>query len=463
MTATPARTNGRHTTSQPQTRIAPHAVEAEEAVLGSILINPEVILDVDGLVTGEDFFIVRHRWIWDAIQSIHARREAIDYLTVVEELGARGQLDEAGGPAYITHLINSTPTSIHAESYARFVERAATRRRLLDAAGEIAQAAHDEETEIAGVIDRAEGALFAATNRRGTHSDQSLSGALGAYYDELEHLYTTQDKPVGVPTGFRDLDALLCGLQKGDLAIVASRPGMGKTSWLLCTALNAARAGARVGIFSLEMKTAQIVHRLLAIETGINAQNLRLGKLCPEEWELFVQATDVLSRLPVWIDDAQGVTPAQLRTQARRWWARDGLDLVIVDYIQRMRAGSKADDFNRVQALAEISNGLKNLAGELNIPVLVAAQLKREVDLRRDKHPELSDLRGSGDLEQDADVVLFIFRDDYYDPDSERPGIAEIDVAKHRNGPTGRVELFFRRELTKFTDVYKRHVNLEMF
>jgi replicative DNA helicase len=218
-----------------------------------------------------------------------------------------------------------------------------------------------------------------------------------------------------------------------------------------------------VGIFSLEMKTAQIVHRLLAIETGINAQNLRLGKLCPEEWELFVQATDVLSRLPVWIDDAQGVTPAQLRTQARRWWARDGLDLVIVDYIQRMRAGSKADDFNRVQALAEISNGLKNLAGELNIPVLVAAQLKREVDLRRDKHPELSDLRGSGDLEQDADVVLFIFRDDYYDPDSERPGIAEIDVAKHRNGPTGRVELFFRRELTKFTDVYKRHVNLEMF
>ncbi len=442
------------------TRIAPHSVEAEEAVLGSILINPEALYDVTPFLKAEDFFIVRHAWIWEAIQRLHARREAVDYLTVIEELRAAEQLDEAGGPAYLTYLINNTPTSIHAEAYARVVERASTRRHLLDAAGEIARLAHEEDTEIEETIDQAESALFSATERHLTRELTPIEDVVGSYYDRIDYLYTHQDETHGVPTGFADLDKLLGGMQRSDLLIIAGRPGMGKSSWLISAALNAARYGRRVAMFSLEMSNEQVVQRIIAAETGINSQKLRLGQLSPDEWERFVQAADRLSNLNLYLDDTPALSVLQLRTKCRRQWAQTGLDLVMIDYLQLMHSGTRTD--NRVQEISIISMGLKQLAREINVPLMAAAQLSRAVEQRQDKRPLLSDLRESGSIEQDSDVVMFVYRDEVYNEDTEKPNIAEILVAKHRNGPTGTIELFFKKELTQFTDLYKRKVNLDM-
>ncbi len=446
-------------TTQDSARIAPHSVEAEEAVLGSILINPEALLDVSSFLQAEDFFIVRHGWIWEAIQRLHARREAVDYLTVIEELRNADQLEEAGGPAYLTYLINNTPTSIHAEAYGRIVERAALRRRLLDAAGEIAKLAHDEDAEIDQVIDQAEAALFAATERRLIHELVPIGAVMTDYYDQVEYLYTHQDETHGVPTGFTDLDKLLGGMQKSDLLIIAGRPGMGKSSWLISAALNAARHGQQVAIFSLEMSNEQLVQRLIAMETGINSQRLRLGQLTADEWGRFVQAAERLSKLHIYLDDTPALSALQLRTKCRRLWAQTGLDLVVVDYLQLMTSGARVD--NRVQEISLISMGLKQLAREVKVPVLAAAQLSRAVEQRQDKRPQLSDLRESGSIEQDSDVVMFIYREDMYDEDTEKANVAEIIVAKHRNGPTGSVELFFKKELTQFTDLYTRKVSLD--
>ena len=446
-------------TTQESTRIAPHSVEAEEAVLGSILINPEALHDVSSFLQGEDFFIVRHGWIWEAMQRLHLRREAVDYLTVIEELRNAGQIDEVGGPAYLTYLINNTPTSIHAEAYGRIVERAAIRRRLLDAASEIARLAHNEDSEIDEVIDQAEAALFTATERRLVHELVPISDVLSTYFDHVEYLYTHPDETHGVPTGFTDLDKLLGGMQKSDLLIIAGRPGIGKSSWLISAALNAARHGQRVAIFSLEMSKEQLVQRMIAAETGINSQTLRLGQLTPQDWDRFVQAADRLSKLPIYLDDTPALSALQLRTKSRRLWAQTGLNLIVVDYLQLMTSGMRVD--NRVQEISLISMGLKQLARELNVPVLAAAQLSRAVEQRQDKRPQLSDLRESGSIEQDSDVVMFIYRDDAYDEETEKPNVAEIIVAKHRNGPTGKVELYFKRELTQFTDLFTRKVNLD--
>lgn len=442
-----------------ETRTTPHSVEAEEAVLGSILINPEVLLDVNSILNSEDFFIIRHRWIWDAILRLHRRREAIDYLTVVRELEAHQQIEETGGPAYITYLISNIPTSIHAETYARTVLRSATRRRLLEAAGEIAELAYREEDEMEEVIDGAESALLSATERHLARELTPIDKVMSSYYDRIEYLYLNQDKTHGVPTGFTDLDKVLGGMQESDLLIIAGRPGMGKSSWLISAALNAARYGSRVALFSLEMSNEQVVQRIIAAETGLNSQQLRLGHLTPEEWERFVQAADRLSHLNIYLDDTPALSVMQLRTKCRRQWAQTGLDLALVDYLQLMNAGQRVE--NRVQEISIITMGLKQLARELNIPLLAAAQLSRAVEQRQDKRPLLSDLRESGSIEQDADVVMFVYRDEVYNEDTEKPNIAEILVAKHRNGPTGTVELFFKKELTQFTDLYRRRVDLD--
>ncbi|MBN1287915.1 MAG: replicative DNA helicase [Anaerolineae bacterium] len=441
-----------------ETRTAPHSVEAEEAVLGSILINPETLLDVNSVLSADDFFIIRHRWIWEAIQRLHLRREAIDYLTVVRELDAHHKLEDVGGPAYLTYLINNTPTSIHAETYARTVVRIATRRRLLAAAGEIAELAYEEETEIEEVIDSAESALLTATERHISRELTPIDEVISNYYDRVEYLYTHQDETHGVPTGFTDLDRMLGGMQRSDLLVVAGRPGMGKSSWLISAALNAARYGSRVAVFSLEMSNEQVVQRIIAAETGLNSQQLRLGHLSPDDWERFIQAADRLSKLNVYLDDTPALSITQLRTKCRRQWAQTGLDLAIVDYLQLMNAGQRVD--NRVQEISMITMGLKQIAREMNLPMLAAAQLSRAVEQRQDKRPLLSDLRESGSIEQDSDVVMFLYRDEMYNDDTEKPNIAEVIVAKHRNGPTGAVELFFKKELTQFTDLYRRQRDL---
>jgi replicative DNA helicase len=442
--------------------MAPHSVEAEEAVLGSILLNPDALFDVAPFLQADDFFIVRNGWVWDAITRLQERNEQIDYVTVVEELRQQNHLEDIGGAAYITYLINHTPSSIYAETYGRIVERAAIRRRMLNAASQIAKLSHEESADINDVIDQAESALFKVTEKRLRKDVVSIRTALSDYYDRIEYLYSQDQPALGVPTGFADLDQLLGGLQKSDLVIVAGRPGMGKTSWLLSVALNAARANARVAIFSMEMSNEQIVQRLVSSETGINTHHLRLGRLDEREWALFVEATDKLSGLRVFLDDTPALSPLQMRSKCRRLYSEHGLDLVMVDYLQLMSSGTGYND-NRVQEISYISRSLKQVARELNVPVLAAAQLSRAVEQRQDKRPQLSDLRESGSIEQDSDVVLFIYRDEVYNEHTERPNQADIIVAKHRNGPTGNVALYFRKELTQFSNLRKTDVDLAGF
>jgi len=444
-------------------QMAPHSVEAEEAVLGSILINPDALFDVASFMQAEDFFIVRNAWVWEAILRLQERSEQIDYITVIEELRQQDRLDEIGGPAYITYLINHTPSSIYTETYGRIVERAAIRRRMLNAASSIARLAHEEDADINDVIDQSEAALFAVTERRLRKELVPIRNAVVDYFDRIEYLYSHQEESLGTPSGFQDLDQLLGGFQKSDLLIVAGRPGMGKTSWLLSAALNAARhAKARVAIFSMEMSNEQIVQRLVSSETGISTHQLRLGKLDDREWALFVEATGNLGKLRIYLDDTPALTPLQMRAKCRRLYSEHGLDLILVDYLQLMTAGSGRNE-NRVQEISFISRNLKEIARELNTPVLAAAQLSRAVEQRQDKRPQLSDLRESGSIEQDADVVMFIYRDEVYNENTERPNQADIIVAKHRNGPTGTISLFFRKELTQFANLSRTGVDLAAY
>lgn len=506
-----------------------------------------------------------------------------------------GHLEDAGGPAYITYLINNTPTSLHAEVYGRMVERTAIRRRILEAAGEIAKLANTDDADINQVIDRAEATLFAVTERRSKRDLVPIREALSDYFDQIEYRYEHRDEPVGIPTGFTDVDRLLGGLQKSDLLILAARPGMGKTSLVLNMMLNASRIGsARVAMFSLEMSNEQLVQRLIAAETGINSQKLRLGQLDEREWNLFIQAAGTLGNLSIYLDDTPAITPLQMRGKCRRLYREHGLDLVIVDYLQLMSSTGMGRSENRVQEVSTISRNLKELARELNVPVVAASQLSRAVEQRGDKRPVLSDLRESGcltgdtrimladdnrqvclidlmgqhdiavwtinpitlrpqraiishafstgikpvyrmmtaqnqaiqatgnhkfltpngwkrldsitikesimtlhdgwqpvvdirpngiapvfdltvpmlhnfsangliahnSIEQDADVVMFIYRDEVYNEDTDRPNEADIIVAKHRNGPVGSVTLYFKKELTQFTNLARSDIDV---
>jgi len=440
-------------------KIIPHNVEAEEAVLGSLLIDPEALFNITPFLKGEDFYIQKNAWIYEAILALHERREPIDFVTLCDELERQEQLEELGGAAYITHLINVVPSAIHVEAYGHIVEQSAIRRRLISAASQIAQLAYQETEDIDQTVDRAEQELFSVSQRRITRDLAPIQDIIRRYYDRIEYLYAHQGEPLGVPTGYIDIDRLLGGLQRSDFIIIAARPSVGKTSLCLSIARNAARHGQHVGIFSLEMSSEQIVQRLVSAETGIDTQRLRLGDLQENEWPLFVQATGKLADLPVFIDDTPSISVLQLRTKARRLHAEHGLDLVLVDYLQLMSGDIRSE--NRVQEVSYISRSLKALARELDVPVVAASQLSRAVEQRSEKIPVLADLRESGSLEQDADVVMFIYRDELYHPDTEKQHIADIIVAKHRNGPTGTVQLFFRNRLAQFLDAETRQEPVE--
>lgn len=433
--------------------------EAEEAVLGAILVNPEVYYDVAQFLSGDDFFLHRNRWIWEAFTSLHDQRLPIDILTVSEELDRQGRIEESGGSAYLAALINTVPSSLHAEAYGQLVEEMAIRRRLLDAANRIARLAYKSDTPLENIVDDAEKAIFRVSESRLTNVVQPIKQVLSAYYDRIDYLARHQDETVGVPTGFIDLDRLLGGMQPSDLLIIAGRPGQGKSGFLISVAKNTAQIHKKhVAIFSLEMSNEQLVQRLLAQETEIDSQRMRLGQIKDEEWPLFTQAVSRLSDTHIYLDDTPAITPLQLRTKARRLHMEMGLDLIIVDYLQLMSGDTRSD--NRVQEVSYISRNLKALARELNVPILAAAQLSRAVEQRTDKHPVLSDLRESGSLEQDADIVMFIYRPDQYEENSLRENIAEIIVAKHRNGPVGTVDLVFRKTLAKFENAEIRKPNL---
>jgi replicative DNA helicase len=447
------------TATYPSAQIVPQSREAEEAVLGSIMINPEAYYDVAEFLQGSDFYIHRHRWIWQAFVRLHESRTPIDILTVTEELDKQEQLAEVGGAAYLTTLINNVPSSLHAMAYGRIIEQSAVRRNMLDAANRIAKLAYDEEIGLDSVLDDAEKAVFGVSERRMTRDLEPIQEVLSDYYDRIGDLAARPDEIHGVPTGFIDLDKLLAGLQPSDLLIVAGRPGMGKTGFALSVAKNAAQTHKKhVAIFSLEMSNEQLVQRLISQETGIDSQRLRTGKLQEDEWPLFTHAIEVMSDTRIFLDDTPAITPLQLRTKCRRLHLEFRLDLIIVDYLQLMSGDTRTD--NRVQEVSYISRNLKILARELNVPVLAAAQLSRAVEQRTDKRPVLSDLRESGSLEQDADIVMFIYRPEIYEDDPAIENLAEVIVAKHRNGPTGSVQLIFRKNLAKFENAQTFHYDL---
>ena len=446
-------------TAQPSTTAIPHNREAEEAVVGAVLINPEAYLDLAQFLQPDDFYIVRHRWIWEAFARLHEKRVPLDFLTISEELQSAGQLAEIGGPAYLTALLNQVPTSLHAEAYGHMVEAAAIRRRLLTSANQIATLAYNEQESVENVLEGAEKSIFNVSERRLKKDMLPISTVLSSYYDRIRELSKRPEDIFGVPTGFIDLDRMLTGLQPSDLVIIAGRPGQGKSGFLLSAAKNAALLHKKnVAIFSLEMSNEQVVQRLLAQETGIDSQRLRNGKLKDDEWSLLNHAVEVLGDTHIYLDDTPAITPLSLRTRCRRLHMEFGLDLIILDYIQLM--GGDMRNENRVQEVSYISRNLKALARELNVPVLAAAQLSRAVEQRTDTRPVLSDLRESGSIEQDADIVMFIYRPDQYEKDTAKNNVAEIIVAKHRNGPTGSVELIFLSHLAKFVDAASRKIDL---
>jgi replicative DNA helicase len=386
----------------PAEQAIPFSPEAEEAVLGAILTNPNAYFSVAAFL---NFFLLRHQWIWQAIQRIIERNEDFDYLTVGQELNDLGRLDEIGGIPYLMRLINNTPTSVHAEVYGRLVERASVRRRLLKAAEEIKAVALDEELGIERVIEEAESRLFNVTESQNQRDLLPIRDAISEYFDRIEFLMENRDQALGLPTGFRAVDTLLGGLQRSDLLIFAGRPGMGKTSFMLSVVLNAARFGGRIAIFTMEMGVEQIIQRLVSMETGINMQMLRLGQISQQEESRLVEAMGRLSKFQVYIDDTPALTPLQMRTKMRRMAREVGVDLIIVDYMQLMNAGGIYEN-NRVQEISYISRSLKELARELNVPVMSAAQLSRAVEQRQDKRPQLSDLRESGCLAGDTLIYL---------------------------------------------------------
>ena len=438
----------------------PHNREAEEAVVGAVLINPEVYYDVAQFLAADDFYMHRLKWIWQAFTRLHEQRIPVDLLTVSDELDRIGQLAEIGGPAYLTSLVNQVPSSLNAESYGRIVEGHAIRRKMITAANQIAALAYNEESVVDTVMDEAEKAVFNVSERRLKQDVEPISTVLSDYYDRIDDLAKRPDDFFGVPTGFIDLDRMLSGLQPSDLLIIAGRPGQGKTGFLLSVAKNAGLTHKKhVAIFSLEMSNEQVVQRLIAQETGIDSQRLRTGKLEEQEWPLFTHSIEVFSDTKIFLDDTPAITPLQLRTKCRRLHMEFGLDLVIVDYLQLMGGDTRND--NRVQEVSYISRNLKVLARELNVPVLAAAQLSRAVEQRTDKRPVLSDLRESGSLEQDADIVMFIYRPDQYEKDTVKQNVAEIIISKHRNGPVGSVELIFRNSLAKFENAATKHVRLD--
>jgi replicative DNA helicase len=587
----------------------PANLEAERAVLGSLLIDPDAIIKVANFLRAEDYFRERHAWIYDVMMSLQERHEPLDFVTVQDELERRGQLQEVGGPAYLTELASSTPTSINVDFYARIVERTALLRRLITAATEIATLAYDESRDVDEVIDRAEALIFGVSEARIHRDLQPLRAIMGTVVDRIDFLTRNQDTLMGVPTGFRDLDRLLGGMQKSDLLILAARPAMGKTSLALNIALNAAkRYQARVAVFSLEMSSDQLAQRLLSMETGIDSHRLRLGQVYEDEWEKLLFAANLLANTSVFIDDTPAAAVNEIRTKCRRLYSEHGLDLVLIDYMQLMsgQGGGRGGE-NRQQEISYISRSLKALARELNVPVIALSQLSRAVESRSDKHPMLSDLRESGcltgdtpvfladrgvyvpiadlvgapsaqvasldtdswqletagvanafctgvkpvlrlttqlgrtvratrnhrflarhgwqrldelqpgdqiavpqilashsetkmddvdwdsiasiapdgvepvydltvpgnhnfvagniivhnSIEQDADVVMFIYREDYYIEDSDKRNIAEVLVAKHRHGATGQASLFFRKDLTQFRDLDTQRTELD--
>ncbi|MEJ7763518.1 MAG: replicative DNA helicase [Thermomicrobiales bacterium] len=431
--------------------LPPHNMEAEQSLLGSLMIDRDAIIKVASYVRSSDFYLTSNGYIFQAIIDLYNKREPTDFVTLTDELGRRDRLDAVGGVAYLSSLLTSVPTAVHVEYYGRIVERTSTLRRLIDAGSEIVAIGYQDGVEAEVALDSAERVLFQITESRTTKDFRSIAEVLDKFFDQIDYMQQHRGDVVGVATGFSDMDQLTGGLQRSDLIILAARPSMGKTALALGIAYGAAlQHGKKVGIFSMEMSAEQLVQRLLSMETGVDSHRLRLGQIDDGEWDRISRAFGRLSEANIFIDDSAAAGVMDIRSKARRLQAEHGCDLIVVDYLQLM-SGRRSD--NRVQEISEISRGLKGLARELNVPVVALSQLSRAVETRADHRPMLSDLRESGSIEQDADIVMFIYRDEKYDENSDKKGIAEIIVAKHRNGPVGSINLRFFDQTARFADL----------
>ncbi|MBU0732399.1 replicative DNA helicase [Patescibacteria group bacterium] len=439
-------------------KVPPHNMEAEKAVLGSLLIDKDSIIKIADSLSADDFYSDKHRMIYETIQDIYAKREPIDVIAMANRLTDKEQLDIIGGRAYLISLTNVVPTASNIENYASIVQKKATLRRLIQAAHGILALGYEETDEVETLLDNAEQELFKVSQKYLRQNFVPLNTVLTEAFDRIDEIHKEAGKLRGVPTGFKDLDNKLGGLQKSDLVILAARPSLGKTSLALDIARHVAvREKIPVGLFSLEMSKDQLVDRLLCAEAKVDLWKMRTGKLSdsPEQDDFprIGQAMGILSEAPIFIDDTANLGVMEIRTKARRLQMEHGLGLLVIDYLQLMEG--RASTENRVQEIAEISRALKGIARELSIPVLALSQLSRAVEAQNVPIPKLSHLRESGSIEQDADVVMFIYREDYYDRNTERKGIADIIIAKHRNGPTGQIEMFFDMEKASFRNLEK--------
>lgn len=438
--------------------IPPQNTEAEASLLGAILIDSDAIVKVADIVQAADFYDERHARIYEATLQLYEKHSPIDVLTLSDQLRGTGMLEIVGGASYLTELTNFVPTAAHAERYADIIAQKSMRRRLIKASQAITELGFDESQSLQELVENAESRLFEVSERHIKQDISSIENILSSSFDRLDELHRDKGKLRGVPTGYKDLDNVLAGLQPSDLIILAARPSMGKTAFALNLAHNVAvKAEMPVLMFSLEMSKEQLVDRLLAAEAGVDAWKLRTGNLNDDDFEKIGHAMGTLSEAQIFIDDTPGITVSDMRTKARREAHQHPLGLVVVDYLQLMSGGARfGGDSNRVQEISEISRGLKGIARELNVPVLALSQLSRSVESRSPQIPQLADLRESGSIEQDADVVAFIYREDYYNPETENKNIAKILIKKHRNGPTDDVDLYFDREKQRFRSLDNR-------
>ncbi len=431
----------------------PHNDAAERATLGAIFLDRDAIVPLAAWLSPEHFYVQQHAWIFEAQLACYNRRTPPDITTVADELRRNERLTEIGDVPFLIDLSNAVPTAYHVEYYGRIVERTAVLRRLIQAGGRIAQLGFEETDDVEQTLDAAEQEIFAISQHRNLQGFVSLAQVIDQYYEYLNEVQERGAEMTGVATGFIDLDRMTGGLHRSDLLILAARPGVGKSSMAMSVAFNITMQARRpVGVFSLEMGREQLLQRLLATHTGIDSQKLRTGRITTSELQLLMDAMGQLSAAPIYIDDTPGLTVNEVRSKARRLQAEHGLDLLIIDYLQLMAGSGRRND-NRVQEVSEISRSLKGLARELDIPVLALSQLSRAVEGRTSHVPVLADLRESGAIEQDADIVMFIYREEMYDKDTDKKGIAEIHIAKHRNGPLGAVSLFFDHRTTRFANL----------
>lgn len=444
-------------TANPAGKVPPQNVDAEMSLIGAILIDEETLADISEHVKPHDFYDKRHATIFDAIMRLYERNKPVDLLTLTDELKRKNELEAVGGSVYLTELTNYVPTSAHAESYAEIVAQKAVRRRLIKASADISELGFDENTTTQELLQQAEAELFSVSDQSLKQDLVSLESILTESFDRMEELHRNKGSLRGIRTGYRDLDNMTAGLQRSDLIILAARPAMGKTTLVTNLAYNVATIAKQpVLFFSLEMSKEQLVDRMLSDASGVDSWAIRTGNLSDEDFSKLSEAMGEMAEAPIYIDDTPGVSVLEMRTKARRAAHEQPLGLIIVDYLQLMQ-GSGRHDGNRVQEVSEISRGLKLLARELNVPVIALSQLSRSVESRSPQVPQLADLRESGSIEQDADIVMFIYREAYYNPDTERENITDLIIAKHRNGPVGKVELYFHPERLRFMSLDKKH------